>query len=291
MPPKRTRISKEQKQNQSSTKQNQLQNISIRIGDVSKKKRRKAPRKRKVAEPVAPFRQLPPVVYQTLPQVSYYGMPSKTGSIVAKPDTPSSIVEPVKTKTTILEDIGMVGTEGPVEILDVPTKRETFATLITPIDIPRTIIDPVKQGEPFGVPPQVIDPVKSPSLPSGSSFDIPLQVSDPVESPPAILGSAKATSITEMKPKRKYAKTGKYSKKPEPQRPVSPLSFEGSFGVSPESVYTETERLFTSPKPQKSQPTMFRSDTPEPEFMQKKVLKFFEPRKRATTPKPSGLII
>jgi hypothetical protein len=253
---KKTRISKQQTQKQSSNKQRQLQNISIRIGDVSKKKRRRAPRKRKDAEPITPTRSLPPVVYQTLPQVSYYGQPNKEGALIATPERVSSIVEPVKTKTTILEDIGMVGTEGPVEILEKPTKRETLKELITPIDIPTQIIDPVET--------------------------------------PAILREEKPTSIVETKPKRKYEKTGKFSKKPEPQRPVSPLTFEGSegsFGVSPESVYTETKRLYASPKTEKSQPTLFRSNTPEQEFMQKQVNKFFEPRKRPTSPRPSGKVV
>jgi len=207
---KKTRISKEQTQKQTSNQQRQLQNISIRIGDISKKKRRRAPRKRKDAEPIVPTRQLPPVVYQTLPQVSYYGTPSKTGSIVAKPEMLSSIVEPVKTKTTILEDIGMVGTEGPVEILDKPTKRETLQTLITPIvrtpEIPRTIVDPVEHGKPFDIPLQVIKPTESPTLPSGSSFDIPKTIIDPPQEPsPAILRSEKATSITEIKPNIQFA--------------------------------------------------------------------------------------
>jgi hypothetical protein len=210
---KKTRISKEQTQKQSSSEQRQLQNINIRIGDVpkvSKKKRRRAPRKRKDAEPIVPTRQLPPVVYQTLPQVTYYGTPSKTGSIVAKPEMLSSIVEPVKTKTTILEDVGMVGTEGPVEILDKPTKRETLQTLITPIvrtpEIPLTIVDPVEQGKPFDIPLQVIKPAESPTLPSGSSFDIPKTIIDPPQEPsPAILRSEKATSITEIKPNIQFA--------------------------------------------------------------------------------------
>lgn len=265
--------------------QKQEQKISIRIGDLKpKRKRRRARRKPKEEEPYVPTRPLPPVVYQTLPQVSYYGQPNKEGALIATPERVSSIVEPVKAKTTILEDIGMVGTEGPVKILEKPTKRETLEELITPIDIPKMIIDPVEHGPPIDIPPQIIDPVEH-----GSPIDIPRQIIDPSETPP-ILREEKPTSIVETKPKRKYAKTGKYSKKPEPQRPVSPLTFEGSFGLSPESVYTETQKLYASPKPEKSQPTQFRSDTPE-EFMQKRINKFFEPRKRATSPKPSGKVI
>lgn len=207
---KKPRISKKQTQKQSSSEQRQLQNINIRIGDVLPKKRRRAPRKRKVAEPIVPTRQLPPVVYQTLPQVSYYGKPDKTGAIVAKPETPSSIAEPVKSKTSILEDIGMVGTEGPVEILDKPSKRETLESLIIPVDIPRQIIDPVEHGKPMDIPLQVTDPVESPALSSGGSFDIPKSIIDPPEAPsPAILRSEKATSIVETKPNIQFTETPK----------------------------------------------------------------------------------
>jgi hypothetical protein len=187
--------------------QKQEQKISIRIGDLKpKRKRRRARRKPKPEEPITPTRSLPPVVYQTLPQVSYYGQPNKTGSIVATPERVSSMVEPLKAKTTILEDIGMVGTEGPVEILEKPTKRETLKELITPIDIPTQIIDPVEQGKPFDIPLVVIDPAKSPILPSGGSFDIPQTIIDPPQEPsPAILRSEKATSITEIKPNIQFS--------------------------------------------------------------------------------------
>jgi hypothetical protein len=269
--------------------QKQEQKISIRIGDLKpKRKRRRARRKPKPEEPIMPTRSLPPVVYQTLPQVSYYGQPNKEGALIATPERVSSIVQPLKAKTTILEDIGMVGTEGPVEILEKPTKRETLKELITPVDIPKMIVDPVEHGRPIEIPTQIIDPVEH-----GPPIDIPTQIIDPVETP-AILREEKPTSIVETKPKRKYEKTGKFSKKPEPQRPVSPLTFEGSegsFGVSPESVYTETKRLYVSPKTEKSQPTLFRSNTPEQEFMQKQVNKFFEPRKRPTSPRPSGKVV
>jgi hypothetical protein len=123
--------------------------------------------------------------------------------------------------------------------------------------------------------------------------------------------------------KRKYTKSGKYSKKgqPEPQRPISPLSFEGSFGIGPKSVYAEpstyssTQNMFPSPMTERSIPTQFRSNTPEestattrgnfspmterslptqfrsntPEqgfITQKDVNQFFQPRKRNTSPKP-----
>lgn len=344
--PKKSRARKSIKQ-----QQKQQQNISIKIGELPTKKRRRRPRKGPSAPGrEAPMRQLPPVVYQTLPQLTYYGRPNESGVITAEPPKPTSIVEPVKSKTSILEDIGMIGTEGPVEIIDVPTKRETLKELITPIEGPRTQVNPV-ENEPFLS--KNIKP-KKPTLDDESekmqSFDIPRLQVNPVETPSisALFREQKATTITQPPmqqfpitqtelpmqssgpptiQKRKYTKSGKYSKKgqPEPQRPISPLSFEGSFGIEPKSVYAEpstyssTQNMFTSPMTERSIPTQFRSNTPEestvstkygarsdfspmtdrslpttfrsdsPEqgfITQKDVNKFFQPRKRNTSPKP-----
>jgi hypothetical protein len=365
-----------------SQKQKQTQNISIKIGELpTKKKPRRRPRKAIKSEGLVPTRQLPPVVYQTLPQLTYYGKPDEFGSITAQPAKASSIVEPVKTKTTILEDIGMVGTEGPVEIIDVPTKRETLSELITPVapakkrdivgeelkslsdiiraplseakkrdivgeelkslsdifraaakpsknifsninetfDIPRQNIDPVESGPPLDIPGMIIDPVET------GPMDIPRMQVDPVESlsetitefesfsnlfagekPSSIVSPpAEKTTIAEPKQKRGYVKSGKYSKKakPEPQRPVSPLTFDESTGIEPQfiysegktnipplkpvSIYTETEKLYSSPVTMRSEPTKFRENTPEKGFItQTDVNKFFEPKKRNTSPKP-----
>jgi hypothetical protein len=255
--PKKSRARKSIKQTQ---KQEQRQNISIKIGELPVKKRRRRPRK--VAKPPgseAPMRQLPPVVYQTLPQLVGYNPPEPT--IAAPPKPATSIVAPVKVKTTILEDVGQVGTEGPVEILELPTKRETLRELITPVDIPRMQVDPVEEGPMFGL----------------FAKETRTRITDEPEM---------RTTIAEPRQKRSYTKSGKYSKKPEPQRPVSPLTFEGSFGIAPESIYTETQPLYSSPMAERSAPTKFRSNTPEGFFTQKAVNKFFEPRKRDTSPKP-----
>ena len=271
-------------------RQEQTQNISIKIGELPKKKPRRRPRKGPSAPGrEAPMRQLPPVVYQTLPQLTYYSKPNESGAIIAEPPKATSIVGPVKAKTTILEDVGQVGTEGRVEILDIPTKRETLAELITPVDIPRMQVDPVESG-PFDIPRMQVDPVES------GPFDIPRTQVDPVESffglfaeekPSTIVDKPEMkTTIAEPKQKRQYAKSGKYSKKPEPQRPVSPLTFDESFGIGPQSGYSETQPLYASPMTQRSQSTKFRANSPEGFFTQKAVNQFFEPKKRNTSPKP-----
>ncbi len=256
-------------------RQEQTQNISIKIGELPKKKPRRRPRKGPSAPGrEAPLRQLPPVVYQTLPQLVSYNAPQTT--ITAPPKPATSIVAPVKAKTTILEDVGMVGTEGPVEILDVPTKRETLKELITPVDIPRRQVNPVEEG-PFDIPRMQVDPVES------------LSGLFAVEKPSSITAKPEMkTTIAEPKQKRQYTKSGKYSKKPEPQRPVSPLSFEESFAIGPVSTSSmgKTEPLYASPTTQRSEATKFRSDTPEGFITQKDVNKFFQPKKRNTSPRP-----
>jgi hypothetical protein len=299
MPPKKSRARRSVKQTQ---KQEQRQNINIKIGELPTKKPRRRPR-RKPSAPgsEAPMRQLPPVVYQTLPQLTYYSMPSQLsgGSITAPTKPATSIVEPVKAKTTILEDVGMVGTEGPVEILDLPTKRETLEELITPVDLPRMQINPVLEGAPFDIPRMQVDPAEE-----GSLFDIPRMQVDPVEegSLYALFAKAKPSSIIEPKPmpttiveqkaKRTYTKSGRYSKKQQPKQEeeeeervaLSPLSFE--FGLTPEKIYVEPKRLYESPMTVGSEATKFRSDSPEGVITQKSVNKFFQPRERATSPKP-----
>jgi hypothetical protein len=110
--------------------QKQSSNIVIKIDNVGKKPRRSRPRKSKIVQD-GPTRQLPPVVYQTLPQLTYYSTPDAAGRISGMP--PPSMVATPKPATTILEDIGSVGTEGLVKILELPTKRETLSELISPV--------------------------------------------------------------------------------------------------------------------------------------------------------------
>jgi hypothetical protein len=184
--PKKSRARRSIKQTQ---KQEQRQNINIKIGELpTKKPRRRRPRKGPTAPGrEAPLRQLPPVVYQTLPQLTYYGKPNELGTITGEPAKSTSIVEPVKAKTTILEDVGMVGTEGPVEILERPTKKETLAELISPVESP--FIDrPVKLPKK----PKATEDIAEPSF----SFDIPrIPMEEPSMS--ALFREQKQTTIVE----------------------------------------------------------------------------------------------
>lgn len=128
---KKEEMKKKIKQKQKQ-KQQQVTNINIKVGGESGKKSEESS--------FAPSKQLPPVVYQTLPQVTYYERPEKEGSPAIAPDArsgPSMLAAPVAAKKApILEDVG-VGTEGFVSILDLPTKRETLGELISPVSVPR----------------------------------------------------------------------------------------------------------------------------------------------------------
>lgn len=192
MPKKKSRA-KTKKQDQ--LKQEQRQNINIKIGELPiKKQRRRRPRK-VTKEPEVPLRQLPPVVYQTLPQLTYYGKPNESGVITSEPIKATSIVEPVKAKTSIIQDIGQIGTEGPVEIIDVPTKKETLSELITPVkkprprplsdfissyDLPSMQVDPVEEG-PLDLPRTIVEPVQA------GPIDLPRTIVDPVQTPTTIV--------------------------------------------------------------------------------------------------------
>ena len=147
-------------------KQSQSQTVNVIVKPSAKKR---APRKKAVE---VPMRQLPPVVYQTLPQLTYYTTPTITGAIVAKSPPPSSITSPPPPKTSILEDIGMIGTEGPVSILELPTKKEILTELTTPVPVspmpvsrpPLNIVPekkPIRQPKILDIPPVVIDTVES----------------------------------------------------------------------------------------------------------------------------------
>jgi hypothetical protein len=225
-------------------RQEQTQNISIKIGELPKKKPRRRPRKGPSAPGrEAPLRQLPPVVYQTLPQLVSYNAPQTT--ITAPPKPATSIVAPVKAKTTILEDVGMVGTEGPVEILDVPTKRETLKELITPVDIPRRQVDPVQSG-PFDIPRRQVNPVEE------GPFDIPRMQVDPVEQPTisGLFKEQKATTIVEP-PMQQFPITqmeGPMKKTREPQMESGVESLTSMIA----EVIRETSPVKKAKKPRRS---------------------------------------
>jgi len=118
-----------------------VQTVVVKVGETPKKKRR-ARRKRSPPSSggdAVPMRQLPPVVYQVPAMITgYTNQPS-----IMQPErvpVPITMKEPVKTSVPILEDIGIVGTEGKgVEIIDVPSKKEQLSELIMPVDKPVSI--------------------------------------------------------------------------------------------------------------------------------------------------------
>lgn len=138
MPVKKEASSKKSKKISKSNVGN-IQTVIVKVGG-DKRKRKSAPRKprrRPESEYDAPMRQLPPVVYQvsnTAPTAFGSGQPA----IFRPPEQSSGITVGTQTKVNnpILEDIGQVGTEGRVEILDLPTKSETLRNLTTPVSIP-----------------------------------------------------------------------------------------------------------------------------------------------------------
>lgn len=110
-----------------------VQTVVVKVGDT--KKKRRAPRRRRApAESDAiPMRQLPPVVYQVPAQTTgYVNQPP-----IMRPEpapVPITQREPPRVSAPILEDIGIVGTEGRgVEIIDVPTKKEQLSELTEPV--------------------------------------------------------------------------------------------------------------------------------------------------------------
>jgi hypothetical protein len=129
MPPRRKKAPK----NVAISKSN-VQTVVVKVGDTGKKKR--APRRRRPSPPKEdsfPMRQLPPVVYQVPAQTTGYANPP---AIMRPEPAPVSITqrEPARERAPILEDIGIVGTEGRgVEILDVPTKKEQLTELTEPV--------------------------------------------------------------------------------------------------------------------------------------------------------------
>jgi hypothetical protein len=131
MPPKK-RLSKSKVNIQKSN----VQTVVVKVGEQPKKKRvRRRKQTSRGGEGVEmPFRQLPPVVYQIPSMSTGYTSPlfepARIPQSIAVKESPKPASQP------ILEDIGIVGTEGRgVEIIDVPSKKEQLSELTTPVDL------------------------------------------------------------------------------------------------------------------------------------------------------------
>jgi len=123
-----------------SQKQNVKQTVIIKLDREGKRIKVKRRRIKKYQEqPEMQFKQFPPpVVYQSSYQVPV--------PVFQQPEKPKTIGEEPK-PTPFLEDLGLVGTEGAVEILPVPTKKEALSELMTPVPLPSEsmILEPIKK--------------------------------------------------------------------------------------------------------------------------------------------------
>ena len=129
---------KKQKQKQTQ-KQNVKQTVIVRLDGTNRKKRRVRRRKQRESMGAEAKKEqqiqltqpsLPPnVIYQSNQMTA---IPVQFQAEKAVPITASEPIKPISI-TKGIEDIGQIGTEGPVSILDVPNKKETLAELITPI--------------------------------------------------------------------------------------------------------------------------------------------------------------
>jgi hypothetical protein len=123
--PRKTTTKQKQKQKQ---EQNVKQTVIIKLDKEGKriKRRRKRVQKKTPEGESTMYRSLPaPVVYQSSYAIPYpvFKEPAKVATVAPEP----------KAKPFI-EDLGLVGTEGPVTILEKPTKKELLGELIAPVD-------------------------------------------------------------------------------------------------------------------------------------------------------------
>jgi hypothetical protein len=128
-------IKQKQKQSQ---KQNVVQKVVVKLdssGQKIKVKRKRRVKKQPESEQSMLFderyyRQLPaPVVYQSTTQVPLIVPGQGTFN---PPQQTQMINQPVPVRP-FLEDLGLIGTEGPVEILDIPTRKEQQEGFMTPV--------------------------------------------------------------------------------------------------------------------------------------------------------------
>lgn len=126
-------------------KQSQKQVVNIRIGETSTKKKRKTRRRKSPAGDSAardylqPQSLAPTILLQTgfvpqssAPPIGYGASIGGTQPIMGMPIPASHSAIP-GSRQPVIEDIGQVGQEGPVTILDRPTKTEQLGELVEPV--------------------------------------------------------------------------------------------------------------------------------------------------------------
>lgn len=122
MPSRKTKKEREQTQKQS-------QNVRVVVNIPEKKRKRKRRQKPKQPAPQLDYKAFPQIIYGNQPLTIYGSTPQQT--LMEKPIRPKMM----------LEDIGQVGTEGRVEILDLPPKSEILGDLEEPVPLPKPFTD------------------------------------------------------------------------------------------------------------------------------------------------------
>jgi hypothetical protein len=119
-----------EKKTKQKQKQRQSQSVKVIVNLAEKRKRKRRAKKKASPEAeVVNFKAFPPqIVYPTVPLV--FSQPPPAPMSLAQ-----SVSERVRPPPSMLEDIGNIGTEGNVEILDLPSRSETLAELQTPIPL------------------------------------------------------------------------------------------------------------------------------------------------------------
>lgn len=110
-------------------KQSQKQTVIVNISE--KRKRRPSKRKRSAPRDAVSMTQMqqslpPPVIYQSSYSIPYPVYKDSVANPAVSPAVGSSV-------SPALVDVGQVGTEGRVEILERPTKKEQQSEFITPV--------------------------------------------------------------------------------------------------------------------------------------------------------------
>lgn len=214
-------------------KQKQSQSVKVIVNLPEKKQRKKRSRKPKQREAeIVDFKAFPPqIIYPSAP-LTFYQRP---------PEVPKSILSPPEPPRSFLEDIGQIGTEGRVEIIDLPTKVETLQDLESPVPVrtPRIPIS-LKELEERKKRPKPL-PFREPQFPfSLEEFERTTKKNEdiPIRQPRVPASLAEITMKTQL-PKS-------FAELPieEPSKPLE----EELFGLTPSEIMNEPFSSSQKPK-------------------------------------------
>ena len=145
--PKKSKVKKTtQKQ-----KQKQSQSISVVVNVPEKKQRKKRVKREPKQTQGVDFKAFPPQIIYPQQPLTFYPAPQT-------PSLAKSVSEPLLVPPSILEDIGQVGTEGRVEILELAPKSQTLEELESPVSKKQETRIPVKEDI-YNV------PIRTPKIP------------------------------------------------------------------------------------------------------------------------------